>query len=1048
MDKATLNKTLEPLKPFQRRTVALAFDRLFGSDSLSGRFLVADEPGLGKTLVARGVVAKTIHHLWETVGRIDIIYICSNSRIAQSNLAKLRIGSESTRAFASRLTLLVRDLASDTMSLSNNKLNFVSFTPGTSFNLRSQGGRFDERVVLFHLLKHQFTHTTQLKNLLQLTIKKRETWEYHLGRDIKLDPDISERFLERYNKSDVKPRLERFLSSYCKRFRSHWPWEIQSQRTRLIGELRAMLAEASVESLEPDLVILDEFQRFKELLDTTYQSAASELAQSMFTAVTPEGNDVRTLLLSATPYKFFTTNEELDFDDHYADFLKTTRFLFRDKTEYVDQLRRDIKDFGNGITNLDSSSLTEVEKVKCRIESTLSLVMSRTERVSATANQDAMVTEKSLSLTLSSFDVNQYLGTDALFKEVGDRDPIPFWKSASYITQFMHGYKFNNLFTKHLEAQPTDLQQLVASNKECLLRRSALEQRERVDPGNAKIRDLAAFYFDRGWEKLLWVPPTVPYWSPAGPFKGVERETKTLLFSHWNVVPDVISGLLSYEAERRMVRGDSAVYEGLYEELSKKASTPLRLDSIPERTSHRSLLLLLPCLPLADLHPLEALKLGKPPRKWIRSRISELLKKLPNPKLGKVDKRWEWAAPILLDPDLTRLFDEWENSESDLPLASSTHLREYLDDTRKIRPQDLGRRPPGLVDLLTDIALGSPAVIAARTCAMHGQIQASDHRRLSGLNIAGAFWHLFNRPAVTYLIRNIYSQLFGKQTGYWRFVLKYCEQGNLQAVLDEHWHWLRGENSWGDSETSAELIDKCVGALKATIVPNPSRVHLRTFDQMAEGQSETPDPSELRLRTVFALRYGGNVLEEDGRRLTDDTIRKAFNSPFRPFVLASTSIGQEGLDFHPWCHRIIHWDLPTNPVDFEQREGRVHRYKGHAIRRNVAVQWESQAKRNWKFGDDLWELIFNLAEAQARQDKKSDLVPCWISEGEYRVERRVPLLPYAREEASFQDLMRQLATYRVVFGQSRQEELIRLLEQSNLTMDAIQQLAINLEPPS
>ena len=35
-----------------------------------------------------------------------------------------------------------------------------------------------------------------------------------------------------------------------------------------------------------------------------------------------------------------------------------------------------------------------------------------------------------------------------------------------------------------------------------------------------------------------------------------------------------------------------------------------------------------------------------------------------------------------------------------------------------------------------------------------------------------------------------------------------------------------------------------------------------------------------------------------------ESIRTAFNSPFWPFVLASTSIGQEGLDFYYYCKRI------------------------------------------------------------------------------------------------------------------------------------------------
>lgn len=50
----------------------------------------------------------------------------------------------------------------------------------------------------------------------------------------------------------------------------------------------------------------------------------------------------------------------------------------------------------------------------------------------------------------------------------------------------------------------------------------------------------------------------------------------------------------------------------------------------------------------------------------------------------------------------------------------------------------------------------------------------------------------------------------------------------------------------------------------------------------------------------------------------------------------------------------------------------------------------------WQCSQGLWELIFELAEKQARKDNSSDLVPCWILEGDHRVERRVPLLPYAR----------------------------------------------------
>ena len=52
MKRPSVDVSLEPLKPFQRRTVEHAFHRLFTAKDGTGRFLVADEVGLGKTLVA------------------------------------------------------------------------------------------------------------------------------------------------------------------------------------------------------------------------------------------------------------------------------------------------------------------------------------------------------------------------------------------------------------------------------------------------------------------------------------------------------------------------------------------------------------------------------------------------------------------------------------------------------------------------------------------------------------------------------------------------------------------------------------------------------------------------------------------------------------------------------------------------------------------------------------------------------------------------------------------------------------------------------------
>ena len=76
MKRPSIEASLKPLNPFQRRPVEHAFHRLFKAEDGTGRFLFADEVGLGKTLVARGIIVKAIDHLWNAVVRIDIVYIC------------------------------------------------------------------------------------------------------------------------------------------------------------------------------------------------------------------------------------------------------------------------------------------------------------------------------------------------------------------------------------------------------------------------------------------------------------------------------------------------------------------------------------------------------------------------------------------------------------------------------------------------------------------------------------------------------------------------------------------------------------------------------------------------------------------------------------------------------------------------------------------------------------------------------------------------------------------------------------------------------------
>jgi hypothetical protein len=133
----------------------------------------------------------------------------------------------------------------------------------------------------------------------------------------------------------------------------------------------------------------------------------------------------------------------------------------------------------------------------------------------------------------------------------------------------------------------------------------------------------------------------------------------------------------------------------------------------------------------------------------------------------------------------------------------------------------------------------------------------------------------------------------------------------------------------------------------------------------------------------------------------------------------------------------------------EQREGRVHRFKGHAVRLNLAERQAMAVRGIGKPPEDPWRHMFDRARSEASVD--SDLIPYWIYEGSVRVERRVPMLPFSREVTRLAWLKRSLTVYRLAFGQPRQDDLLDYLQTlAGVGMDtaSLTDLQIRLEPIS
>jgi len=144
----------------------------------------------------------------------------------------------------------------------------------------------------------------------------------------------------------------------------------------------------------------------------------------------------------------------------------------------------------------------------------------------------------------------------------------------------------------------------------------------------------------------------------------------------------------------------------------------------------------------------------------------------------------------------------------------------------------------------------------------------------------------------------------------------------------------------------------------------------------------------------------------------------------------------------------MHWNLPANPIDVEQREGRVNRYKGLVIRQGISEKYK---KHLAGVKGPAWDLLFQQAEQQEGKNKnKPELVPYWHIEPEsIHLERLAPMIPYSREVQQMQRIIRTLTLYRLTFGQPRQEELVEALSKE-LTEEELAEirnkLLINLSP--
>ncbi len=1057
-------KVMELLKDFQRATV-LRVEELFRSGQ--DRVLVADEVGMGKTMVAKGIIARMARIRFEEGDDlVKVVYVCSNQAIANQNISEFDIFETgyddiaSTRLSMQHLTISKKEREKK----GNQYIQLIPLTPSTSFRQTSGTGSAYERMVICAVLRQIprfYPYSTQLERMMIYTApaawkNSYSYWEEEVNKYEPYGEDITiYKQLESPAYKELLDEVQSYLTKRAtltedKHGRAGGDWNI-------IIKLRKAFAEISVDMLNPDLIIMDEFQRFRFLInnpdpDTKY------LTDKFLVNKTDDLEDkVRVLLLSATPYKLYSTLDELgdaNDDSHYQEFLDVMGFLNGGDPHFHNVWMN----YSSALKEMTLDNISVLLVKKQSAENAMYGTVCRTERISVMGNGDYTDdSSKNHPLEINVEDIRAHIQASNLIEGTSLKISFPqdYIKSCPYALSYMQKYSTKKSISSYFSKHPEEIK--LAKSRLLWINRDRIRNYEVLPAVNARFERLKQESFkENNSHLLLWVPPCRPYYDFGGVFKGAEDFSKILVFSSWEMVPRMIATLISFEEERltigELIRKNKRDKEASSSNYFAKRRYPQPRLKITA-TSLSTLTLLYPSKFLAELYqPLTAIREGftslSKLEDHLAEKISSRLNKLSESEdSARVDKRWYYLGPMLLDgadyvQDWLLSLKGWSVLEGRVGNEDST-IKKRLDEIIPVlqgRETDrpLGRRPDNLVQNLVNMALGSPAVCA---------IRADKENLRMATELAYEFENYFNSPETTAIIELANAGRRHSDDDHWEAVLNYCKNGNFQAMLDEYIHLLtRGKTLSVGGKVRDEFYKKIISSLNLHasqyVVESYPEFRKRILKRHPEGE----ELGKTRLRTHYAVGFSkGEGSEEKGDR--KENVRIAFNSPFWPFVVASTSIGQEGLDFHQYCRKIMHWNLPSNPVDLEQREGRINRFKCLAIRKNVANQYGDSILCDESGESDPWNIMFAAAEKE-REEGQSELIPFWCfgQNQKVKIERILGQYPISKDEVIYERLIKILSLYRLTMGQSRQEELLEYVFRNFENPDELKKLFLDLSP--
>lgn len=1025
---------------YQKRAIRRIVDSYMETGN-GARFLLSDEVGLGKTIIAKGVIRCLMCKLLKkelednfSNGDIEklvnehyyyfnVIYICSNMNIAKQNENKLGIYSNQDKKWMNRASCLSSKVMPLTEKRRFGNNGNITYTYGLNEEkicksevefaevCQDYGEIYGEEDETFQDLKEQVGKLSTRLRILPITLETsidikgagcKEEREYlqtlircfsvledvekienEDGRNVEIN--INENLQNNEDFVTLRKLYERRCDEKFKGACDKVKNDDSTERDAVWETVRKGFAEITMDWLNCEFVIMDEFQNFRDVLSAVTDGTAGDnknVIQSIFGYET--GTKGRkppyVLLVSATPFRMYMSREE-SLDEEYAegeetseavDICQVCRFLENRNNDStlvlaLEKYKKTLERYARG----DATTKEAVLKEKSAFEEKMTKVFSRMERINVlrelkgegeTVDASGKV-EMPCGGIRDLYEYVKELATDRHVEHMGMAQKatslvsggvaVTYAEKAPYILSFMNGARVDGKADEGYRIK-RDFDKLVSAgkvvyrknSKSYILKRdyedmekplgewhgvyeNVLEQILDVDAVlKEEMTDLNEAEESKirrnhpGAARLLWIPSVVRRDKLEGAFQVHADFGKTIMFSDRVVVPRTMAGLISREVRRRL----------------------LWLIRAQEKKNYNR-----------DISVGELKKLADTCKKI----INETIKFYDGDYSGEIKE----IAPVFRASEIG-VYAVW--SVTGLPIKRDAC-------TNEMRTGEAG-------DLQLD------------------------------------------------------------QAAMWKGLAEYCRIGNLKDVLEE-WEYVG----------SKQIL---LGIHKATNI----KITLYESDdgKLRYPSSDSGEKQENCAIETYYARCIGNSKDDD-KVSSIANLQEAFNSPFAPFVFATTSIGQEGLDFHNYADRIVHLSIPVDPTDFEQREGRINRYNCLAIRKALMRWYGGKTAVNQSVReamDEAFEAARNMLISSDNEKLNSGMIPHWLLarkiENENRLEiagikRLVPYFYNSSMMEKYHNMLKLLQLYRSVIGQAEADELLDRL-MVNRNEDEVKELYVDFSP--